>query len=414
MTLTAGDAKSALSAATGRKLLLKGGHIVAIFTTAEIQRRWSAVLDNLGEEQCIVVPSFHNSYYLSGFPMPRYGRFLVTILFKSGEPVLIAPDFERDSVVIDSPIQDLRTYRDQEGPTQPVVAKLIAEALRERGVTICATEGEGLPVSLQNLLTTLLPEVTFVDRTDAVDLVRMVSSEEELVYLREAARLADIGLQRVRDLLAPGVSETEISRAAQDAMKEAASSDYGFAVSCFLQQGERSAACHAGPADAVIEDGQFVEVNVEAEVNHYQAAVERPFVIGELPENVRKACEVAHDAYEAALHAVKPGARFGDVDLASRKVLQDAGYDRITNGAGLVRALLHESGGRMELGDLRLHNDQLIKPGMAITVEPWAIAPGVGGPRVCNHVVVTDDGVEMLTKTAGGTVRDAVVAGKVG
>lgn len=386
---------------------------MAIFTPAEIQRRWSAVLDNLEEEQCIVIPSFHNSYYLSGMPMPRFGRFLVTILFKSGEPVLIAPDFERDAVRIESPIQELHTYRDEQGPTQPVVAKIIADVLRDRGVRICATEGEGMPVSLQNLLTGLLPDVTFVDRTDAVDLVRMVSSEEELVYLREAARLADVGMQRVIELVGTGLSETAIARASEVAMQEAASPEDSVSVNCYLQQGERSAACHAGPSSAPIEAGQFVEVVCEAEVNHYQSAVERPLAVGELPDEVRKACEVAHDAFEAALSVVKAGARFGDVDHASRKVFHDAGYDRITNGAGLVRALLHHSGGRMELGELRWHNDRLLEPGMAITVEPWAIAPGVGGARVCEHVVVTEDGYERLTKSVGGTVRDAVAAGGV-
>lgn len=384
---------------------------MTIFTPAEIQRRWIAVLNNLREEECIVVPSFHNSYYLSGLPMLRFGRFLVTILFKSGEPVLIAPDFERDAARLHSPIENLRTYRDEQGPTQPVVARMIADVLHERGVRTCATEAEGIPVSLQNLLTGLLPEVTFVDRTDAVDLARAVSSEEELSYLREGSRLVDVGMQRVLELIGPGVSELDLARAAEVAMEEAASPDYSLNVSCYLQQGERSAACHAGPSSASIQAGEFVEVVCEAEVAHYQASLERPILIGEVSDEIRIACEVAADAFGAALRTVRAGARFGDVDRASRKVLHDAGYDRITNGAGLVRGLLHHSGGRMELGELRLHNDRVLEPNMVLTVEPWAIAPGVGGPRHCDVVLVTQDGAELLTKTRGGMVTDSDVVG---
>lgn len=382
---------------------------MAIFTAEEIQRRWRDVLDRLEDEQCIATFSLHNSYYLSGLPMLRFGRFLVTMLFKSGEPVIIAPDFERDAVLGHSPITDIRAYRDEDGPTQPVVAKVIAEVLRECGVTRLATEAEGLPVSLHNLLTELLPDVTFADRTDAVDLVRSISSEEELTFQREASRLVDIGMQRVLELMSPGVSETELAKAAEVAMQEAAGADYGLHVSCYLQQGVRSAACHAGPSAATIEEGEFVEVVCEAEVNHYQASLERAIMIGDVSEEIRRACQAAVDAFDAALAAVRPGARFGDVDRASRKVLHEAGYERVTNGAGLVRSTLSHSGGRMESADLRHHNDRPLEPNMVVTIEPWAIAPGVGGPRVCDMVRVTETGYELMTKTVGGLVTDTTI-----
>ena len=62
-----------------------------IFSEAEIRRRWDAVRNRLGSVDCAVVPSFHNSYYLSGVPILQWGRFAITLLFRDSDPVLIIP-----------------------------------------------------------------------------------------------------------------------------------------------------------------------------------------------------------------------------------------------------------------------------------------------------------------------------------
>ena len=83
----------------------------------------------------------------------------------------------------------------------------------------------------------------------------------------------------------------------------------------------------------------------------------------------------------------------------------DAGYDRITNGSGLIRNILHHTGGRIAAGDLRVYNERTLQPGMVLSVEPWALIPGVGGPRHCELVVVTADGVQPLTGVDRGVLR---------
>jgi creatinase len=379
---------------------------MAIFSAGEIERRWHAVQGRLANEDCLVALSFHNSYYLSGLPMLQWGRFSVTILFSDDAPILITPDFERDAASENSPIGDVRLFRDEDGPTDPVIAKLIAEVLDERKVRVAGIEGESLPVSLYRRLEALLPNVRFADRTDAIDISRLTSSAEELVYIRDASRIVDSGMQRVLNLIEPGLSEVTLAREGRRAMEATAHVGSRLNVSCYLQQGERSGGCHGAPGQRTIAPGQIVEVICEAEVEHYQASLERPIIVGKGSAAVEAACETATQSFKAALKAVGPGARFGDVDEAARAILHAAGYDRIATGSGLVRSILHHTGGRTEHGELRKHNDRLLEPNMVITVEPWAIVPGVGGPRHCDVVRVTSDGYELITLTRGGVLRD--------
>ena len=151
--------------------------------------------------------------------------------------------------------------------------------------------------------------------------------------------------------------------------------------------------------------GQFVEVVCECQVVHYQGAVERCLLVGDASPEVERAYAVMLKVFEAALGAVRPGVSFGEVDRAARRVLMDAGYDRITNGSGLIRNILHHTGGRIAAGDLRVYNERTLQPGMVLSVEPWALIPGVGGPRHCELVVVTADGVQPLTGVDRGVLR---------
>src|SRR5690625_2475286 len=167
--------------------------------------------------------------------------------------------------------------------------------------------------------------------------------------------------------------------------------------------------CHARPFDTPLEEGNIIEVICEAEVQYYQASLERPIIIGVGSAEVERATEVAAQSFDAALAELKPGNTFGAVDRAGRAILLAAGYDRIPTGAGLIRGVLHHTGGRTERGELRMHNDRILEPHMVVTLEPSAIIPGVGGPRHTDVIRITETGHEFITQTVGGVLRTSDV-----
>ncbi|MDR0358193.1 MAG: Xaa-Pro peptidase family protein [bacterium] len=378
---------------------------LGVFSEAEIRRRWDEVRSRLAHAECVVSPTFHNSYYLSGLPVKPWGRFAITVLFRDHDPVLVLPEFEQSAAAALSPIRDVRTYRDDEGPSLDAACLRLAGALRERGVRVVGIEAFGMSVAMFERLRLTLPEVALWDETAAIDETRIRSSEEEIAFLREACRLSALGMHAVLEGLRPGVIETRLSEEARLAMERGARPDLQVDATAYMQQGVRSLLCHAGSTNAPIAAGQVIEVVCEAHVWHYQGTVERGILVGSAPPEVERAYGVMLEAYRQSLAAVRPGVTFAEIDGIGRRILNEAGYDAVTNGAGLIRNIHDHTGGRIPTGDLRPYNSRPLEPGMVVSVEPWALVPGVGGPRHGDLVLVTETGGEVLSDVPIGELR---------
>jgi Xaa-Pro aminopeptidase len=103
------------------------------------------------------------------------------------------------------------------------------------------------------------------------------------------------------------------------------------------------------------------------------------------------------DAHDAAIAAVKPGARPSQIDGAARQVLADHGLaDAFGHGTGHGLGLEVHEDPRISRLPAALPDDPVV-PGMVFTIEPGAYLPGIGGVRIEDDVLVVEDGCEVLT-----------------
>jgi Xaa-Pro aminopeptidase len=98
-------------------------------------------------------------------------------------------------------------------------------------------------------------------------------------------------------------------------------------------------------------------------------------------------------AQETGIRAIRPGIRALDADRAARRSLKQAGMDKyfahsLGHGLGLD---IHEP------PRLAMKIEDVLQPGMVVTVEPGVYYPGVGGVRIEDDVLVTPDGGQVLT-----------------
>ncbi len=125
----------------------------------------------------------------------------------------------------------------------------------------------------------------------------------------------------------------------------------------------------------------------------YNAELERGMVIGTPTDEVRRLFDHTVAAQQAAFDALRPGVTCADVDRAVLAYLEAHDmlpYWRQHVGHGI--GLRNHEAPFLDIGD---HTP--IEPGMVFTIEPGVYASGLGGFRHSDTVVVTEDGIEILT-----------------
>ena len=373
---------------------------MSIFSTGEIERRHTAVRAALGTSEAAVAFSFFPSYYLSGVPVLPWGRPTITIVSRDGPAAIVLSEGEAPRAREHSPIAEMLTYNDMDGPNAKCAIALLAGLLEARGIGHISFDATGATVAMVEMLKAAMPKLELADFSGALEKMILISSAEELELITAATRITEVGIATFIEEAKVGIPEVVLGGRAMMAMSEYAAREYPEAeskVHCYSQQGLRSLQPHTGASGEALQPGVLVTLVVEAYAWNYLAAVERPLFTGPPTEAQRHYQEATRDAQDAAIAAMRPGVSFGEVDRASREVLISAGYDNIHCGAGLIRGLVTEWEGRIDRGNLRLYNDALLEPNMVITVEPWAVVPGMGATRYCDPVLVTETGARMIS-----------------
>ena len=265
-------------------------------------------------------------YYLSGYDSFGYCFFQCLYLGADGRLFLLtrAPDLRQARQT--SVIADIRVWID--GPdAEP--ARELREIMREMGCAgrrfgveyeangLTARDGQRLDAALDGFC-------TLSDASELINALRLVKSPAEIAYVREAAALADAGLDEARALAHPGAFEGDILAAMQGAVFRG-DGDYpgndfiigsdAAALLCRYQAGRRHLAA----------DDQLT-LEWAASYRHYHAAMMRTICLGTPPPAQVEMHAVARDALWAAEAELRPGRAIGATFDAHARVLDDAGY----------------------------------------------------------------------------------------
>ena len=158
--------------------------------------------------------------------------------------------------------------------------------------------------------------------------------------------------------------------------------------------GPKTASPHGVPGDRKIQKGDFILFDLGVVYNGYCSDITRTVAFGEPTDAQREIYETVKKAEQAAVDLVGPGVQAKEIDDAARNVIDDAGFGdyfthRIGHGLGIS---VHE------YPSITGTNEMELEEGMVFTIEPGIYKSDVTGVRIEDDVVVTADGVEVLTK----------------
>jgi Xaa-Pro dipeptidase len=170
-------------------------------------------------------------------------------------------------------------------------------------------------------------------------------------------------------------------------------SDPVFTFPPIISFGPNTANPHSFPSERKLAAGDLLLFDWGAIYQGYASDITRTFAIRKVEPEMAQIAQIVQQANAAARALAAPGVAAGDIDLAARQVIEQAGYGKFfTHRTG------HGLG--MEIHEppyIRSGSSFFLQLGMTFTIEPGIYLPGRGGVRVEDDCVITADGIETLT-----------------
>ncbi|GGM94286.1 aminopeptidase [Thermus composti] len=315
-----------------------------------------------------------NVRYLTGFPHPEDAQVLIT---EEGGFLLTDPRYPEAAEESRLPAKVLKREEKE----------ALLKTLRGR----VGFEAEHLPYAALERLRELAP-AEWVPTRGVVERLRLKKTPEEVAAIRKAQALAEEALDHALALLKPGVREREVALEVEYFLKKRGAE--GAAFPPIVASGKRGALPHAGASEKPLGEGELVTLDLGAKVAGYHSDMTRTVALGRVEGELKRAYAAVLWALERALEALGPGRSGKEVDALAREALKEFGLDRY-----FVHSLGHGVGLAVHEGpSLSPYAEDVLEPGMVVTVEPGVYLPGLGGVRIEELVLITESGVELLSR----------------
>ena len=232
-----------------------------------------------------------------------------------------------------------------------------------------------------------------------VEGLRAIKSATEVSKIRKSVQVNSEAYARTIARIKPGMREQEIAAELDFQMRVLGAEKPAFDT--IVAAGARSALPHAHPSQHRVVANELLLIDMGATLDGYTSDMTRVCYLGNPSRQVRQMYRAVLEAQLAALDAVRSDVPVAKVDAAARKVLKQHGLEKefvhsTGHGLGLE---IHEA------PRIAKKEKSKLRAGMVITIEPGAYVDGVGGIRIEDTVLVTENGCQILTPTSKELTR---------
>ncbi len=344
-----------------------------------------------------------NMFYLSGYD--AYSFYVPQILIVTPEqdqPIWVGRDqdytcaakttwLDNDNIVVYSD-----EYVDSDKHPMSFVADILSESDKADSTIGVEMNAYYFSAYAYHELSKSVPDATLTDATKFVNQVRMIKSDDEVAYHRQAAKISEQAMRRGIDAIEPGTRECDVAATVYKALLEGTEETGGDypAIVPLMPSGEGTGSPHLTWTNETYEEGELVILELAGVVNRYHSPLTRTVFLGEPPERVRTASQIIVDGLEAALGAVEPGVTCEEVEQAWRDEIAGTMVEKesrigYSTGIGYPPSWVEQTAS--------------IRPGDTTELQPnmvFHMIPGVWfddyGIEISESFLVTEDGAEVL------------------
>ncbi|MCW2127979.1 M24 family metallopeptidase [Bradyrhizobium elkanii] len=365
------------------------------FPKSEYDRRQQKVLEAVARAQldAILVTAPGHLRYLTGYH--GFGGYFAPfplILAPGRAPVLVAREYDAEAVRAEGCVDEIVCYTHQRDVAKACAKVLRQYRLQDRRVGLELGCWNLAPADVSAVLG-LCPGIKAADASHLVASVAAVKSSLELDVMRQAMTITDLAVRVFRNVVREGVSETEVYAAIAGEVSKAGGEIWRSVTLVF---GDRTKLPHGVPTPHAIRKNEPAMIEIGGAKHGYAAGLVRSVVLGQHRES-ESLHALSVEALEAAIATIRPGTSAKVVDAAVRKVIEQSGRPGAFRHRTGYQSGIHWT----ERGNLSLEPaaEDILEPGMTFHL-PIILFGETGHLFGCSeHVVVTDSGVEVLSRT---------------
>ncbi|MEY2481007.1 MAG: methionyl aminopeptidase [Verrucomicrobiota bacterium] len=247
-----------------------------------------------------------------------------------------------------------------------------------------------------------------------------IKSAKEIDKMRQACRTASEILERITELVRPGISTKEVDEAAADLMQEARvkSAFLGYRLGHRVFPGNicislNEEIIHGIASQRRIQYGDIVKLDVGVIENGWVGDTASTVAVGMIDERTEKLLRVTENALQRAIDAAHEGGRIGDISAVIEEEARRSHFNVVREFVGHgVGQKLHEEPQIPNYG--KRGAGPKLKAGMTLAIEPM-INMGTAAVRLLDDgwtactadrmpsahfehtVLITNGGPEILT-----------------
>lgn len=275
------------------------------------------------------------------------------------------------------------------------LVEALAKVVQKLGIDRLGVEGHVLTWETGDLLRRAIPDRSVTPINWEIEQLRSIKDADEIGEIKSAIHLAEKGLAYAKAILTPRLTERELARELEYALRRFGAE--GLSFPAIVAVGDRAALPHYRPGDVPLSASPILLLDWGAKTRGgYCSDLTRTMLTGKADKKFEKVYRTVLSAQQQAIAAIAPGVTCGAVDALAREIITAAGFGKyfehgLGHGIGLD---VHE------LPRLARNSETMLKPGMVVTVEPGIYLPGWGGVRIEDDVLVTRQGNEVLSTAA--------------
>ena len=244
-------------------------------------------------------------------------------------------------------------------------------------------------------ISSVLSNIKLESITGLIEKMAMSKDDKELEAIRTAVEITDKAFAEVLPMVKIGVEEKVIANQLSFLYRKYGDSDSD-AFAAIVGTGPNSAKPHHTPTDRKIGPGELLVIDSGAKFAGYHADMTRSFATKGFSEEQKSIYDIVLNAQVKSIDGIKAGISCRSIDNIARSCIEQAGYGKFfDHGLGHSLGLeIHE--------DPRFSNvsKDILKENYVMTVEPGIYVKDIGGVRIEDDIIVTNDGAEILNQTS--------------